>query len=411
MNLRKVLLTNNGCYKENRYITPKGVMVHSTGANNTSVARYVQPNDGVIGDNKYNNDWNRSDVSACVHAFIGTFADGSVGTVQTLPWNMRGWHAGTGTSGGSANNTHISFEICEDGLTDGAYFAKVYQEAVELTAMLCKTYNLDPTADGVVICHSEGYKRGIASNHSDVMHWFPKHGKSMDTFRTDVKAAMGGVNVDKPVENPTPTKSINEVAKEVIAGKWGNGTDRKSKLEAAGYNANEVQAEVNRLLGATSEPEAPKEPAKTVTQIAQEIIKGLWGNGTDRKSKIEAAGYDYSKVQAEVNRLLGATSKPVTPTKTVTQIAQEVIAGKWGNGTDRKSKIEAAGYDYSKVQDEVNRLLGATSKPVTPTKTVTQIAQEVIKGLWGNGTDRRNRIEAAGYNYSKVQAEVNRLLN
>ena len=197
MNLIKCLLTANDCYKAGRTITPKGVMVHSTGANNPLVARYVQPVDNqdevqdIIGGNRNENDWNRSGLNVCVHAFLGKLADGSVATVQTLPWNHRGWHAGTGTSGGSANNTHISFEICEDALTDAGYFQKVYQEAVELTAMLCKEYGLNPQADGVVICHSEGYQRGIASNHADVMHWFPKFGKSMDTFRADVAKAMG----------------------------------------------------------------------------------------------------------------------------------------------------------------------------------------------------------------------------
>ena len=178
-------LTKNDCYKANRRIAPKGIMVHSTGANNPTLKRYVQPDIQGIGKNTNNNDWNRSGIGACVHAFIGKRADGSIATVQTLPWNWRGWHGGKGTKG-SVNNTHISFEICEDGLTDRTYFLKVYQEAVELTAYLCRMYALDPLKDGVVICHSEGYKCGIASNHGDVMHWFPKHGKSMDTFRRDV---------------------------------------------------------------------------------------------------------------------------------------------------------------------------------------------------------------------------------
>ena len=193
-------LTNNRCYTIGATIKPRGVMVHSTGKNNPKIARYVQPspNDAnresllaTIGTNRYSNDWNNSGESVCVHAFIGRLADNSVGAVQTLPWNRRGWHAGDGTSGKSANDTHISFEICEDALTDATYFAQVYTEAVELTAMLCKEYGLDPLADGVVICHSEGYKRGIASNHGDVMHWFPRHNKSMDTFRSDVAKALG----------------------------------------------------------------------------------------------------------------------------------------------------------------------------------------------------------------------------
>ena len=190
MRLQKQYLTKNDCYRAGRTIWPQGIMVHSTGANNPSVARYV-PGDDVIGRNQYGNDWDRPGLEKCVHAFVGKFADGGVGTVQTLPWNRRGWHCGRGKNG-SANDTHISFEICEDGLEDASYFKAVYQEAVELTAMLCREHNLDPLADGVVICHKEGYHRGIASNHSDVLHWFPKFGKTMDDFRGDVAQKMRG---------------------------------------------------------------------------------------------------------------------------------------------------------------------------------------------------------------------------
>lgn len=190
MNLRKQLLTENDCYRSGRSLRPKGVMVHSTGANNPNLCRYVAPNDGLLGQPSLRH-WNQSGTGACVHAFIGRLADGSIATYQTLPWTMRGWHAASGDKG-SANDTHISFEICEDGLGDESYFQAVYHEAVELTAYLCKEFDLDPLADGVVICHSEGHSRGIASNHADVMHWFPKFGKTMDTFRTDVARELEG---------------------------------------------------------------------------------------------------------------------------------------------------------------------------------------------------------------------------
>ena len=199
MNLHQCMLKANDCYLTNEWITPRGVMVHSTGCNNPTLGRYVQPLPSytnydelisLIGYNRNGNSWNRSGTNACVHAFIGKLADGSIASVQTLPWNMRGWHAGNGTTRPSANNTHISFEICEDGLDDEDYFGKAYREAVELTAHLCTLYGLDPMEDGVVICHSEGCRLGMASNHADVEHWFPKFGKSMDDFRADVKAEM-----------------------------------------------------------------------------------------------------------------------------------------------------------------------------------------------------------------------------
>ena len=200
MNLLTCIFTENRCYKTGATIKPKGVMVHSTGANNPNLRRYVQPVSTTpdragllarLGTNPNGNHWNRAGLNVCVHGFIGKLADGSVAAVQTLPWDRRGWHAGNGSSGRSANDTHISFEICEDGLTDPDYFDRAYREAVELTAMLCKQYGQDPLADGVVICHQEGYRRGIASNHGDVLHWFPRFGKSMDDFRAEVAAELG----------------------------------------------------------------------------------------------------------------------------------------------------------------------------------------------------------------------------
>ena len=201
MNLRKLILTNNACYKAGRTITPKGIMVHSTGANNPNLKRYVGPDDGLLGKNQYNNHWNQDKPDGrqvCVHGFIGKLADGSIATYQTLPWNHRGWHGGSGSKG-SVNDTHIGFEICEDGLTDASYFNAVYKEAAELCAYLCKQYGL---TEKNIICHSEGYKLGIASNHGDVMHWFPKHGKSMDTFRAEVAKLLA---TSDPPKSDTPT--------------------------------------------------------------------------------------------------------------------------------------------------------------------------------------------------------------
>ncbi len=199
MNLHKLIFTENACYKAGRKITPKGIMVHSTGANNPMLNRYVGPDDGLLGKSKYNNHWNQPmDRQICCHAFIGKLKDGTVATYQILPWNHRGWHGASGPKG-SCNNTHIGFEICEDGLTDAVYFGKIYREAVELCAMLCKEFNL---TEKDIIDHSEGHKLGIASNHRDVKHWFSKHGKSMDTLRADVKALLAAAD-EKPEKPAT----------------------------------------------------------------------------------------------------------------------------------------------------------------------------------------------------------------
>lgn len=191
MNLRRLYLTMNECYQRNVKIKPCGVMVHSTGINNPWLKRYVNPDDGRLGTNTAGTHWNQwhpGGRKVCVHAFIGKLMDGTIATYQTLPWDIRGWHSGVGSRGSANDLGYIGFEICEDGLNDAAYFNKVYKEAVELTAYLCNLYHFNPQTQ--VICHSEGHTRGIASNHADVMHWFPKFGKSMNTFRNDVAAEM-----------------------------------------------------------------------------------------------------------------------------------------------------------------------------------------------------------------------------
>lgn len=101
--------------------------------------------------------------------------------------------------------------------------------------------------------------------------------------------------------------------------------------------------------------------------------------------------------------------KPSTPSKkTNNQIAQEVINGKWGNGETRKQKLTSAGYDYNAIQKLVNQKLNVSAPK--PAKTIEQLAEEVIAGKWGNGQDRINRLKAAGYNPSAVQTRVNQKL-
>ena len=137
---------------------------------------------------------------------------------------------------------------------------------------------------------------------------------------------------------------------------------------------------------------------KTVDQLADEVLAGAWGNGADRKNRLTAAGYDYDAVQAAVNAKLGTTPAK----KSVDEIAAEVIAGKWGNGAERKAKLEAAGYDYITVQNEVNAELC--------NKSNEEIAREVVAGKWGNGAERRQKLTAAGYDYDAIQKIVNTLV-
>ena len=224
--------TNSTCYKGTSTMTVKGVLWHSTGANNPNLKRYVQPSDNaadrdemikLLGKNSYGNDWNHISHQAGLNCWIGKLADGTVTTVQTMPWNYKPWGCGSGSKG-SCNNGWIQFEICEDGLTDKDYFDKVYKEACEITAYLCDMFNINPkgtvNVNGVqvptILCHADSHKLGLGSNHGDVNHWFPKHGKSMATAREDVAKLMGsaGSNVTPVVpETPAEPKEMYRVRK------------------------------------------------------------------------------------------------------------------------------------------------------------------------------------------------------
>ena len=236
------IMTNSTCYKGSSKFAPKGVLWHSTGANNPNVSRYVQPYEtdanysemiNLLGKNRYKNDWNHQDRQAGVNAFIGKLADGTVASVQTLPYDYRPWGCGSGSKG-SLNSTHLQFEICEDNLTDRSYFNKAYEEACELTAYYCKLFNLDPMGtfvyNGVTVpvitSHKESHTLKLGSNHGDPIDWFNKHGKTMDDVRRHVAELMGKKtevevpNVKEPVETTAVNLKIGDEVKLVSGAKY-----------------------------------------------------------------------------------------------------------------------------------------------------------------------------------------------
>lgn len=145
---------------------------------------------------------------------------------------------------------------------------------------------------------------------------------------------------------------------------------------------------------------------KSIVDLANEVIAGKYGVGEARK---QALGSLYNEVQAKVNEILGSKTTTVTNKKSIDTIAQEVIAGKWGNGQDRFNRLAAAGYDGNAVQNKVNELLGAKTA-VSNKKSNEVIANEVIQGKWGNGSERKSKLTAAGYDYNAIQKIVNNKL-
>lgn len=189
--------TKNKCYQAGAPLRPQGLMLHSIGT--------PQPNAAVLA--RYFDQYQPGGQSVCVHAFVQ--ADGTV--YQTLPWEMRGWHCG-----GTANSTHIGIEMTEPSA--GVPYAEAaeqitgtYRAAVELFARLCGTYGLDPLADGVIIGHAEGHRRGVASNHADPAYLWDTYGMgfTMDGFRAAVAEAMAGA---KEEEEETDMTRYNTVA-------------------------------------------------------------------------------------------------------------------------------------------------------------------------------------------------------
>lgn len=247
MEIKKCLLTKNDCYKKGAKMTPKGIVVHSTGANNKKISRYVQPDDGILGKNKYDNDWNRSGVTKCVHAFIGEDKNGVVRCYQTLPFDYKCWGSGSGSKG-SLNGTHIQFEICEDGLKDEKYFNAAMKCAIEFCAYLCKTYKLKSSD---ILSHKEAHDKGMATDHGDPDYWLKKFGKSMKWFREQVEAIL----------NPPkkPTKVIPKLAPATL------------KKGAKGDNVKLLQQDLNYVMG---------------TKLA---VDGSFGAGTEQAVK------DYQK--------------------------------------------------------------------------------------------------------------------
>ena len=238
MQIVESFLTLNPCYTANkeridkRYTKfqdngPQGLMLHSVGC--------AQPDASVFVKNWNNSKYDR----ACVHAFI----DANSGIVfQTLPWNYRGWHCA-----GTANNTHIGVEMCESGYiryTNGSNIevldraravedcVRTYNSAVELFAMLCKTYKINPETG--IISHKEGGKKGIASGHIDPEHYWQGLNMpyTMDKFRSAVKRKME--EMDMPTE-----AELEEIVTRIFDDKFHSMWQSEYKKEIAKLNDND----------------------------------------------------------------------------------------------------------------------------------------------------------------------------
>ena len=196
--------------------------------------------------------------------------------VQGIPENRNAWHSGDGGNG-KGNREGIAIEICYSK-SGGTKFTKAEENATDLIVDILKRY---------------GWGIDKVSKHQDYNGKYCPH----RTLDLGWERFLGMIE-----DKLSPKKkTVSEVAQEVLQGKWGNGQTRKKKLIAAGYDYNAVQAEVNKLVKGTTTTTAPKK--KSNEEIAKEVLQGKWGNGADRKKKLKAAGYDYNAIQKIVNKM------------------------------------------------------------------------------------------------------------
>ena len=251
--------------------------------------------------------------------------------VQGIPENRNAWHAGDGN--GDGNRKGIAIEICYSK-SGGEKFDKAEENAAEFIASKLK---------------EKGWGIDKVKKHQDFANKYCPH-RTLDygweRFLNKVRNYLG----EEQVNTDTSSKDLNVIVDEVIAGNWGNGEDRKNRLTQAGYNYSEVQALVNQKLNSNTSTSNKK----SIDTIADEVIAGKWGNGNDRKTNLENAGYNYQEVQNKVNEKLGVSTSNKKSNET---IANEVIKGLWGNGQERKDRLTQAGYDYNAIQKIVNQKL------------------------------------------------------
>lgn len=144
----------------------------------------------------------------------------------------------------------------------------------------------------------------------------------------DMDYYYGGA--DAPAKEPMTPEEIDKVAHEVLDGKYGNGNDRVKALTEAGYDYKTIQNRVNELVKEIEAqkaeekptepdptPSTPKEEPKkfTIEEMVQKVINGEYGNGDERKKKLEAEGYNYREIQNAVNKAMGTNNKKVSPAK------------------------------------------------------------------------------------------------
>ena len=429
------ILTLNPCYTANRKITVQGLMLHSVGC--------PQPNASVFIKN-----WNKESYkSACVHGFI----DANTGAIyQTLPWDHRGWHCASGDKG-SGNNTHIGVEMCEPACIkyiSGATFEcydkeeaiatakRTWDSAVKLFAYLCKIYNLNPLADGVIISHKEGYYRGIASGHGDPSHMWEQLGMTdytMDTFRKAVNAMMPSIKIESnpKVDSNTVLVGANNEEKiwnylyENIKNKYGVAGLMGNLYAESGLSPINLQNTYNTKLNYTDQGYTDAvDKGEYNNFIKDSAGYGLaqwtyWsrkeGLYVYAKSKGASVGDLATQLEYLMKELKESYSTSVlTPLKNAKTVrsASDVVLLKFEKPADQSSSVQKKRADFGQIYYDkyTSGKVAATqttvkptttpatpTTPIKPTKQIIYVVQVGAYLLKANANQIQKRLEKAGF--------------
>lgn len=229
-------------------------------------------------------------------------------------------------------------------------------------------YVYDKTGIRAMIYMSKGTANSkvwaeVAKNHP---LWVAQYAISTDKNYQPGYTPVRGYLANPPGEKSVGPWGENIAIRQYTSMGYLDGYPRRLDLDLAYID----RAGWDKLCGKTAapvepaEPETPEEPKKlTVDELAQQVLDRKWGNGTERKRRLEAAGYNYNAVQKKVNEIvakMSAGTEPTTPPTSeeltaaeIEALAYAVIRGDYGNGTARKRKL---GDKYEAVQKRVNEI-------------------------------------------------------
>lgn len=188
----------NRCFQKKRPAKQTGILVHSTGANNPYIHRYVDGKE-VLGANEYGNHWNNSSANTCMHGWVGYDKDKNVIAVQTLPYEYACWGCGGGIRGSynydptttyPTQRANIQFEICQASNTNDEYYWKAIDVAENYCVKLCKQFGF---TEKNITTHKEAADAGYASNHGDPQNWMKYFGDTIEKFRERIAIKLGNV--------------------------------------------------------------------------------------------------------------------------------------------------------------------------------------------------------------------------